>query len=183
MNAFEKNCYDNIRLNANIRRHHKHYKKDKYAPAWKTMEHMTLGNMLTLYKSLNSVQDKRDISLHFGINQTAVFENYMETIRCIRNICAHGAVLYDVRMHQLIKNGPAGRVYAGEEHSLSGAVKVISYLIGKISFNRQRDMIIELNKAYMILKNKGEGLHKIVETTTHMIWELSSISQLQTKND
>lgn len=177
--SFDSTCYEGIRLNANIRRHHKHYKSDKYAPAWKTLEHMTLGGMLTLYRNLKSVQDKRDISLYFGVNQTAIFENYMETVRCVRNICAHGAVLYDARMHQLIKTGPAGKVTREETHSLSGAIKVISYLIGKVSRNRQHDMIVELNKAFMTLKNKGEGLAQIIEETTHMAWDLPSLSQLQ----
>ena len=177
---FESSCYDGIKKNANIRRHHKHYKNDKYAPAWKTLEHMTLGGMLTLYKSLKSITDKREISLYFGVNQTAVFENYMETIRCIRNICAHGSVLYDARMYQLIKSGPAGKITSEESYSLGGAIKVISFLIGRISTNRQHDLIIDLNTAYMTLKNKGESLQQVVEAATHMTWDLASISQLQT---
>ena len=181
VDSFAISCYDSIKKNANIRRHHKHYKNDKYAPAWKTMEHMTLGSMLMLYTSLKSVQDKRDISLFYGVNQTMVFENYMEAIRCVRNICAHGSVLYDARMYQLIKSGPAGKITPEESYSLGGAIKVIVYLIGIISSNRQHDLIIELNNAYMTLKNKGNSLQQIVETATHMTWELASISQLQTK--
>ncbi len=50
----------------------------------------------------------------------------------------------------------------------------------RISGNRQHDLIIELNKAYMTLKNKGVSLRQVVETATHMTWELASISQLQT---
>jgi abortive infection bacteriophage resistance protein len=180
VDSFDSICYDGIRKNANIRRHHKHYKNDKYAPAWKTLEHMTLGSMLALYTSLKSVNDKRDISLYFGVNQSAVFENYMEAIRCVRNICAHGSVLYDTRMYQLIKSGPAGKVTSGESYSLGGAIKVISFLIGRISNNRQHDLIIELNKAYMTLKNKGASLQQVVETATHMTWDLAYISQFQT---
>lgn len=183
VSTFDYNCYEGIKKNANIRRHHKHYKNDKYAPAWKTMEHMTLGSILTLYINLKSVQDKREISLHFGVNQTSVFENYMEVIRCIRNICAHGSVLYDTRMYHLIKSGPAGKMSTDESYSLGGAIKVIAYLIGRISSNRQHDLIIELNKAYMELKNKGVGLQQIIETSTHMTWELAAISQLQIKKD
>jgi hypothetical protein len=68
-----------------------------------------------------------------------------------------------------------------ESYSLGGAIKVIAYLIGRISSNRQHDLIIELNKAYMVLKNKGAGLRQIVEKATHMTWELAAISQLQSK--
>ena len=104
----------------------------------------------------------------------------MEAIRCVCNICAHGSVLYDARMYQLIKSGPAGKVTSDESYSLGGAIKVISFLIGRISSNRHHDLIIELNKAYMTLKNKGASLQQVVETATHMTWDLASISQLQT---
>lgn len=36
--------------------------------------------------------------------------------------------------------------------------------------NRQHDLIIELNKAYMTLKNKGVSLQQVVETAIHMTW-------------
>jgi len=178
INDFDKNCYEDIKRNENIRRHHKHYKNDKYAPAWKTLEHMTLGEMLALYKSLKRVSDKRDISLYFGVNQTAVFENYMETIRCIRNICAHGSVLYDSKLFHEVRRGPAGNIGANEKYRLGAAIKVISYMIGRISSNRKHDMILELNRAYMVLKNKSADLKRIVEVSTQMNWELASISQL-----
>ena len=183
VDSFDSSCYDGIKRNACITRHHSHYKSDKYAPAWKTLEHMTFGSMLALYKSLKSIQDKRDVSLHFGVSQTVVFENYMEAIRCIRNICAHGAVLYDTKLFHEIRRGPAGKVAGEEKYRLGAAIKVISYVLGKISANRQHDLITELNKAYMVLKNKGTSLHQIVETATAMSWELSSISQLCNKND
>lgn len=86
-------------------------------------------------------------------------------------------------MYQLIKSGPAGKITADESYSLGGTIKVIAYLIGRISSNRQHDLIVELNKAYMVLKNKGAGLQQVVERATHMTWELASISQLQVPND
>ncbi|MBO7367190.1 MAG: Abi family protein [Paludibacteraceae bacterium] len=179
--SFNDSCYKSIKLNDNIRRHHKHYKHDVYAPAWKTLEHMTFGSMLTLYCAIKNLKDKRDISLHFDVNQTVVFENYMETIRCVRNICAHGSVLYDVRLHQEVKRGPAGKVESNEKYRLGAAIKVISYLMGTISRNRQHDLIIELNNAYMALKHKNPELGRIVEESTQMEWELPHISQLISK--
>ena len=136
VDSFDRSCYDSIKLNPTIRRHHRRYPSDKYAPAWKTMEHMTLGSILALYNSLKAVPDKRSISQKFGINQTAVFENYMETIRCIRNICAHGAVLYDAKLFHEVKRGPADHVSADEKYRLGAAIKIIAYMIGTISCNR-----------------------------------------------
>ena len=178
---FDKSCYDDIKKNPTIRRHHKHYKSDKYAPAWKTLEYMTLGSILTLYADLKLIDDKRLISQKFGINQTTVFENYMEAIRCIRNICAHGSVLYDARMYQLIQSGPAGKVTTDESHRLGAAIKVIAYLLGKISTNRQHELLIQLNAAYMTAVNKSNVLQSVIENATQMRWDLASISNLQAK--
>ena len=178
---FDKSCYDDIKKNPTIRRHHKHYKSDKYAPAWKTLEYMTLGSILTLYADLKLIDDKRLISQKFGINQTVVFENYMEAIRCIRNICAHGSVLYDARMYQLIQSGPAGKVTLDESHRLGAAIKVLAHLLGKISTNRQHELLIQLNAAYMTAVNKSNSLQNVIEGATKMRWDLASISNLQAK--
>ena len=91
------------------------------------------------------------------------------------------AVLYDVRLHQLVKKGPAGKVAQDEAYSLCGAIKVIAYLIGTISLNRQHDFVLELNRAYTTLKNKSIYLTQTVEQITHMKWELSNIALLESK--
>ena len=176
---FEATCYTSIKKNAAIRRHHSKYRNDQYAPAWKTMEYMTLGNMLVLYQSLLLLDDKRAIAKHFGINQTAVFENYMECIRCIRNICAHGSVLYDTKLYYRIMRGPAGRLTQSENGSFGGAIKVISYMVGKVSANRRHEMIVKLNDAYMRCINKNPKLQQIIENASNLMWDLPNISQLE----
>ncbi len=138
--SFDKEIYDdNFKKNPVIHRHHKKYINDKYAPAWKTIEFMTLGNVLKLYQNLKSLDDKRNICKRFGINQTAVFENYMEAIRIIRNKCAHGSTMFYLSLNQSIKNGPAGK-FVASAHGLSAAISVILYMIGTISTNRQNDL-------------------------------------------
>ncbi|MGL5893484.1 MAG: Abi family protein, partial [Bacteroidales bacterium] len=47
---FDSKVYYTIRRNPVIQRHHKKYVNDKYAPAWKTIEFMTLGNICTLFQ-------------------------------------------------------------------------------------------------------------------------------------
>lgn len=176
---FETTCYISIKKNAAIRRHHSKYRGVQYAPAWKTMEYMTLGNMLVLYQSLLLLDDKRAIAKHFGINQTAVFENYMECIRCIRNICAHGSVLYDTKLYYRVMRGPAGRLTPSENGSFGGAIKVISYMVGRVSTNRRHEMIVKLNDAYMRCINKNPKLRHIIESASNLMWDLPNISQLE----
>ena len=181
INDFSDKCYKEVKRNNNIKQHHKKYKHDTYAPAWKTLEHMTLGSVLLLYKSLIKTDDRLLVAKHFGVSQTSIFENYIEAVRCVRNVCAHSAVLYDVPLHQLVKKGPAGKVAQDEAYSLCGAIKVIAYLIGTISLNRQHDFVLELNRAYTTLKNKSIYLTQTVEQITHMKWELSDIALLESK--
>ena len=58
-------AYSAIKKKPTIKRHHLKY-LGQYAPAWKTMEYMTLGNLEVLYDSLLLDIDKRMISTHFG---------------------------------------------------------------------------------------------------------------------
>ena len=179
VNTFDDSCYNAIKKNATIRRHHSRYRSDMYAPAWKTLEYMTLGNMLVLYRSLKSLDDKRDIAARFGINQTAVFENYLEAIRCIRNICAHGSVLYDTKLYYRIMRGPAGRLTQNENNSFGGAIKVIAYMLGRVSTNRRHEMMVSLNAAYMKSIKRNASLQQIIENASQLKWDLPNISQLE----
>lgn len=175
---FDSQCYSTIRKNPVIVRHHKKYKSDTYAPAWKTLEYMTLGNALSLYSSLINYHDRADIASVFGVRQPNVLENYLESVRRVRNICAHGAVLYDVRFFHEVRTGPAGAVGNDEKYRLGAAIKVISFLLGTISKNRQREMILKLNEAFECATRRHKALTAIIETSTQMKWNLSEISCL-----
>lgn len=158
--------YENIKKNPVIRRHHRKYPEDRYASAWKTVEYMTLGSVLKLYQSLAILEDKRDISRHFGINQTAVFESYMETVRFLRNTCAHGGVLWDLAIPKRIGNGPAGRFSGREMHNLFGAIAVVKYLLGQISVHRLEDMEKELDTVFQRIMAKAPKLSAILRERT-----------------
>ena len=162
--SFDNEIYnDNFRNNPVIQRHHRKYINDKYAPAWKSIEFMTLGNVLKLYQNLKCLDDKRTISKQFGINQTAVFENYMETIRVIRNKCAHGSTLFDLSLCKSIKNGPAGRFPIGEAQRLPAALDVLLYMIGTISQNRKKDLLTSLNEIHKTAVNKSPEIEWIIK--------------------
>lgn len=146
ISKFDKEVYTaNVRRNKVISQHHHNHINDKYAPAWKTLEFMTLGNIITLYKSLNNIELKKRIAENYGFKYTKVFDNYLDVVRSVRNICAHGGVLYDIDFYPLIRKGPAG-VIGYEDRKLHGAIKVIHYLLGFISRNRAIDFKKELNR-------------------------------------
>lgn len=63
--------------------HHRHHVNDKYAPAWKTLEFMTLGEVIRLFKSIKDETLKLRIASEFGIKKLVTFENYLDLIKDI----------------------------------------------------------------------------------------------------
>lgn len=170
--AYIKNfdsVYDAIKKKPVIKRHHKKYINDKYAPAWKTIEYMTFGNLENLYANLRSPTDKLDICRHFGVNQTSIFENYVKTVRTLRNICAHGGVLFDMRLPMSIKNGPAGRLARVNGNNLCGSLKVVEFFIGSISQNRLKDMNSDIYDALSTLYDHDPGLEQTLKKTAGLL--------------
>ncbi len=137
--SFDREVYtDKFKRNKFIAAHHRQHINDRYAPAWKTLEFMTLGSNIALYKSLLDLEDKKEISKHFGVTYTNVFENYLDVVRCVRNTCAHGGLLYDMALYPLIRRGPAN-VLPNERNKMYGALKVVGYLLKQVSENRSAD--------------------------------------------
>lgn len=127
-----------------IKQHHQIHINDKYAPAWKTLEFMTLGSVIHLFKALKNQLVRRQIGAHFGVKQLVVFESYLCLINTVRNCCAHGSVLYDIALPVSIRRGPAGKMEGASYQNLYGAIKVIYYMTGIVSINRQADLKKEL---------------------------------------
>lgn len=143
--AFDRVVYtSSFKKNPTIKRHHKKYPGERYAPAWKTIELMTLGENVKLYCSLLDDSLKQTISRKFGIKYIDVFENYIELVRILRNTCAHGSVLFDFKPFKRIKRGPANLENPEEYMNLYGSIKVVRYLLAKVSSNRANDMMKEL---------------------------------------
>ncbi len=132
--------YPEIRKNAVIHRHHKKYPKDKYAPAWKTLEFMTFGNIQKLYENIIDKNLRSKIAARFGCKNEDVFKNYMETLRILRNACAHGACIYNINLPKGIKAGPAGKFSESNRHNIVGIIEVLLYVINSISTNRRNDL-------------------------------------------
>lgn len=166
---FPSEVYHKISKKDVIKRHKKKHPRDKYAPAWKTMEFMVLGNLTTLYKSLNRIDDKRLICTHFKVNKTTIFYNYIEAIRSLRNACAHGNILYDMTLEKSIKNGPAGYFDEFRCGRLFSALSVVRYFLKTISLNRLYDMNKELKEATLKLYGKCPTIRALIEQRTGIL--------------
>lgn len=151
---FDKDLYtDKFRRNPIIKRHHKKYINDKYAPAWKTLEFFTFGTMVNLYKNLKNKLLKKQIAARFGIRNEKILENYFNTLVEMRNICAHNSVLFDYNLYKELKNGPAVNVSGGNGYQVFPVIKVIWFILNSISQNRANDMKNEIIKLFDKHKN------------------------------
>lgn len=169
--TFEKNVYkailDKVQI---ISLHHRHHINDKFAPAWKTLEFMTLGEMVHLFRSIKNEELKLQIASLFGIKKLVTFENYLNLIKHLRNTCAHGNVLYDFTPEMSIRKGPAMIKGIGENQNLNGALRVVLFMMRQISENRYNDLmedieslILEYSK-YPVVKeilSKTSGLDQL----------------------
>lgn len=119
----------------------------RYAPAWKAIEYMSFGVVISLFENLKDGGLKHSISMAYGMSAYTQFSNYMNTIRRLRNFCAHGKVLYDTNLPVAISNGPAGDLGC-RKTMLSGAYYVLKYILGIISKNRRDDLVEGMKKTF-----------------------------------
>lgn len=144
--SFKKKVYDQILEKIPlIALHHRHHINDKYAPAWKTLEFMTLGEVVHLFKSIKDEEIKLEVAQCFGIKKLVTFLNYLDLIKDLRNTCAHGNVLYDFTPEKSIRKGPAMKKGIGENQNLNGALRVVLYMMKQVSENRYNELLSDID--------------------------------------
>ena len=161
--SFCDKVYSTMLENPIIKRHHDRYINDKYAPAWKTLEFMTLGNLTALYQAIKDSDVKKKVASEYGCS-LKVFINYLETIRVIRNKCAHGSCLYNMELAKGIKAIPAG-IESADRHNIKGAYLVIKYMLGQISHSRKSEL--ENNLKALLSSPREVATNKIIASCTN----------------
>lgn len=145
--TFDSTVYTaSFKLNSVIKQHHRTHRGDTYAPAWKTIEYMTFGSVINLYKAIKEQHLKIEIANHYGIRYTELLENYLEIVRELRNYCAHGNVLYDFVPFKYIRRGPAAIRGARNFRNLNGSIAVVLYMLKQVSENRYNEMVSEIQQ-------------------------------------
>ncbi len=170
---FDNKVYrsETFRRNVQIKRHHQIHPSDKYAPAWKTIEFMTFGSVLKLYKSIDNMDDKRTIAKHFGVGKVSVFESFMSTIHTLRNKCAHGAAMFDLTLPDGISlKGPRLDLQGQDCQSLKGALAVLSYIMSQISMNRSQELTNELASLYKRFSEQRVEAIEVLKKCSHLIF-------------
>ncbi len=168
--TFRGNVYNKLLENPVIKRHHEKYINDKYAPAWKTIEFFTLGNLITLYQAIKDKKVKQEIAAHYGCS-LKVFINYLETIRVLRNKCAHGSCIYNIELSKGIKAKPAG-INNLDRHNIRGAVCVILYMLGMISVNRKAELSDQIGR--LLTTDRELSSNKIINDCTNFSFKFGN---------
>ena len=167
INDFDRKVYQSeaFRKNQQIKRHHNKYPADKYAPAWKTVEFMTFGSIVRLYKSIDNKDDKKAIARNFGVGKSAVFATYIDAIYTLRNKCAHGSALFDLQLPNgiIAAKGPRIGLTGADCQNLNGAITVLLYVLKHISQNRANDLQRELDELYTRFKKQRVELVEILK--------------------
>jgi abortive infection bacteriophage resistance protein len=149
IDKFDTELYtEKFKRNSIIKLHHKKYINDKYAPAWKTLEFFTFGAMFKVYQNLKDKSLKQKISLQYNVRNVDTFENYVRAIVEIRNLCAHGSVLFDHKLIIPLRQGIALKIDNQNKNTIFSAIKITHYFVDKISENRAKDMENEINQLF-----------------------------------
>jgi len=160
---FEEKVYKTISENPVIARHHKKYINDRFAPAWKTVEFMTLGNICSLFRNIKDRKLQISIANHYGCT-LGEFINYIETIRVIRNTCAHGGCIYNLSLAKAIKSSKQVAISGNSRHNIRGVISVIRHIIGIISNNRKQGMDSDIEN--LLNARRSERSNEIIENCT-----------------
>ena len=162
LSGVDKIYSDIHKTNKLIKEHHEKHKDDKYAPAWKTIEHFTFGNILKVYRNLKEDTIKLAIAKVYGIQSVRTFENYMRTIVAVRNVCAHGSIMFDLNLALSIAKGPAVEINETNKNNLYSAICVIKHILGEISKNRMNDLEEQMAEVFEKHENNNQ-LKAVIE--------------------
>ncbi len=131
-----------------------------YVPAWKAIEFMSFGTVIMIYDNLLDGALRLQIAKACGVDSPSRFSNYINTVRCLRNSCAHGQVLFDLKLAKAISTDGAVKVNAMTKTRLSGACAVLLHLLFHVSQNRVEDLQNGIRKAYN--KVNSEAVRSII---------------------
>lgn len=165
---FQSEVYGSIKDKPVIVRHHRAYINDRFAPAWKTLEFVTLGQLVYIFNSIKDERLQQEIALSFGVRGLGTFKNYLEALKDIRNACAHGNVLYDYTPQKSISKGPAMLKGIGSNQNLNGALHVVIYMLGQISCNREEELRCQL-RALVEEVCRSHRLREILKSTSGIV--------------
>ena len=121
---------------------------------------MTFGSVLYLIENIKDKNLQERIAIKMGIKNLNVFYSHMQTLRILRNICAHGHNLFDLHLPKPIKPGQINNMTSNDRSSISGAIMVISNTLHNITPNLANNLIEDLNN--LLNKTKTTPIYTVI---------------------
>jgi abortive infection bacteriophage resistance protein len=125
-----------------IRNHARYHINDRFAPAWKTLEFLSFGDLQRLIASIKDYNEQELIYKCYGFKDNKLFPNYIDTIRIVRNYCAHGHPLFDFISSRSIRAGKFKKVMKGKTlhkdfySNIQGVLILIQYFLYYLPNNK-----------------------------------------------
>lgn len=126
--------------------------------AWITLEHMTLGSVVEMYKNLLNSTLKLSIAKEYDVIKIEVFETYLDAIVFYRNECAHESAIYDLTIKDGFCKGPKKLILPKHTNKIFAFIAVIKYFLSFIDdkryseFNSDVSMLIDSFNHNTVLK-------------------------------
>ncbi|MEG1543887.1 MAG: Abi family protein [Tannerellaceae bacterium] len=178
INQIEKKYNNEIVNNDVIKRHSERHKNDKYAPAWKTLEYLSFGDLIRLIENIKSSESKQKIYECYGFNEDKTFPNYIDVIRQLRNCCAHGHPIFDMVLCKSLRAAKFKKVFKGKAlpdnfySNMQGALIVMQYILYYLPGNKGDDFREEIQSFFK---------EKMTDDIKPMVGYLLDIPWLQAK--
>ena len=90
----------------------------------------------------------------YGFNEEMTFPNYIEIIRQIRNCCAHGHPLFDLKLYKSLRSGKFKKVLNGDQGDLWSSLKGVLLIIQYFLFYLPGNKGVQFSKDIKRLMNK-----------------------------
>ena len=129
-----------------VRLYSTEHEKDKGIPIWIGIELLTLGDVLQLFKCLSNYLKNKIIN-DMGFKNIDMFQESINSLRIVRNICAHNNRLWNETFYsprKLLKGSSELWNYISTKHCVSYNLGVIAHLLGTKHINEMLSKISEL---------------------------------------
>ena len=118
--------------------------------------------ILKIYNHLQDETLKLKISRLYNLKKPYKLQNLIYTTILIRNICAHGGVLFDFKSPKGIETLPNIVFNNTDRHSLDSSMRVIIFLLESISKNRASDLKNEISDLFSKYR-QNQSIKSIIE--------------------
>ncbi|MDD7226327.1 MAG: Abi family protein [Prevotella sp.] len=170
--SFARKYNEEIKNNDVISRHHANHPEHDYAPAWKTLEYISFGDLIRLIDNLRQSEIRQEIYGFYGFTDDKSFPNYIEIVRQMRNNCAHGHPLFDIKLYKSLRAGKFKAVLSGDQgdlwSTLRGVLLVIQYFLFYLPGDKGKQFSKDIRK--LMNRHRSEDIMDYVAYLNDVPW-------------